>query len=153
MRRNLVGFVSASLAFAAVAMFGQAPASPKLEFEVASIKPAAQLNPESIRSGKMRIGMNVDGARVSINGMPVFSLLPQVFRVKQYQVSGGGTPADFLNTERWDIEAKLPDGATEDQVPDMLLNLLVDRFKLAYHRESRERPVYGADCGKDRGKA
>ena len=148
MRQKLVGLVSASLAIAAAAMFGQAPASPKLEFEVASIKPAAPLNPESIRSGKMRIGMNVDGARVSINGMPVFSLLPQVFRVKQYQVSGGGTPVDFLNTERWDIEAKLPDGATEDQVPDMLLNLLVDRFKLAYHRENRERPVYALIVGK-----
>jgi uncharacterized protein (TIGR03435 family) len=145
MRKTLAGF------FCAAAMFGQAPvpqASPKLEFEVASIKPAPPLNPDAIRSGKLRIGMNVDGARVSINGMPVFSLLPQVFRVKQYQVSGGGTAADFLNTERWDIEAKLPDGATEDQVPDMLLNLLVDRFKLAYHRENRERPVYALIVGK-----
>jgi uncharacterized protein (TIGR03435 family) len=142
MHKLLAGFVCAA------AMFGQAPANPKLEFEVASIKPAPPLNPDAIRAGKLRIGMNIDGARVSINGLPVFSLLPQVFRVKQYQVSGGGTPADFLNTERWDIEAKLPDGATEDQVPDMLLNLLVDRFKLAYHRENRERPVYALIVGK-----
>jgi len=145
MCKTLAGFLLAA------AMFGQAPvphSSPKLEFEVASIKPAAALNPDAIRSGKLRIGMNVDGARVSISGMPIFALLPQVFRVKQYQISGGGTAADFINTERWDIEAKLPDGATEDQVPDMLLNLLMDRFKLAYHRENRERSVYALIVGK-----
>jgi uncharacterized protein (TIGR03435 family) len=127
-------------------MFGQAP--PKLEFEVASIKPAPQLTPALVQSGKMHIGMNIDGARVDIGGMPIMSLLPQVFRVKQYQISGLGTGMDFMNTDRWDILAKLPDGATEDQVPDMLLALLVDRFKLAYHRENKERPVYALVVGK-----
>jgi uncharacterized protein (TIGR03435 family) len=146
MRKKLVGFVWASLVVAAVALFGQT--KPKLEFEVASIKPAAQITPDLIRSGKMHIGMNIDGARVDIGGMPVFALLPQVFKVKQYQVAGGGNAQDFLNTERWDILAKLPDGATQDQVPDMLLNLLVDRFKLAYHRENREQPVYALIVGK-----
>jgi uncharacterized protein (TIGR03435 family) len=151
MHKKHIGSVCALMAIAAAAMFGQVPApaaNPKLEFEVASIKPAAALNPDLIRSGKLRIGMNIDGARVDIAGMPVFALLPQVFRVKQYQISGGGTAADFLNTERWDIMAKLPDGATQEQVPDMLLNLLTDRFKLAYHRENRERPVYGLIVGK-----
>lgn len=144
MRKQLVGFVCAA------GLFAQTPAQPnsKLEFEVASIKPAAQLTPDLIRSGKMHLGMNIDGARVDIGGMPVFALLPQVFKVKQYQIAGGGTPQDFLNTERWDILAKLPDGATQDQVPDMLLNLLVDRFKLAYHRENREQPVYALIVGK-----
>jgi uncharacterized protein (TIGR03435 family) len=104
----------------------------------------------------MHIGMNIDGARVDIGGMPIMALLPQVFRVKQYQISGAGTQArpglgsgmDFMNTDRWDILAKLPDGATEDQVPDMLLALLVDRFKLAYHRENKELAVYALVVGK-----
>ncbi len=151
MLKKLLGLFCGGLAIAAIAMFGQAPApkaNPKLEFEVASIKPAPQLTPALVQSGKMHIGMNIDGARVDIGGMPIMSLLPQVFRVKQYQISGLGNGMDFMNTERWDILAKLPDGATEDQVPDMLLALLVDRFKLAYHRENKERPVYALVVGK-----
>src|ERR1700735_5059336 len=101
-----------------------------------------------MQSGKIHLGMNIDGARVDIAGMPIMALLPQVFRVKQYQIAGAGGPMDFLNSSRWDIEAKLPDGATQDQVPDMLLSLLQDRFKLAYHRETKERQVYALVAGK-----
>ncbi len=145
MYKKILGLVCA------VVMFGQTPppkANPKLEFEVASIKPAAQLTPALMQSGKMHIGMNIDGARVDIGGMPIMALLPQVFGVKQYQIAGLGTGMDFMATDRWDILAKLPEGATEDQVPDMLLALLVDRFKLAYHRENKERPVYALVVGK-----
>jgi uncharacterized protein (TIGR03435 family) len=155
MCKKLLGLVCASLATVAIAMFGQAPtpqsatkATPKLEFEVASIKPAAQLTPALVQSGKARMGMNIDGARVDIGGMPIMALLPQVFRVKQYQIAGLGTGLDFMASDRWDIMAKLPEGATEDQVPDMLLALLEDRFKLAYHRENKERPVYALVVGK-----
>src|ERR1700722_10783205 len=114
MYKKLLGLVSAGLATAPLAMFGQAP-KPKLEFEVASIKPAPQPTPALMQAGKIHIGMNIDGARVDIGGMPIMALLPQVFRVKQYQVSGAGTGPDFnfMNTDRWDILAKLPDGATE----------------------------------------
>jgi uncharacterized protein (TIGR03435 family) len=151
MFKKLLGSLCGVVAVAAIAMFGQAPTpkeSSKLEFEVASIKPAPQLTPALMQSGKVHIGMNIDGARVDIGGLPIMSLLPQVFRVKQYQISGLAPGMDFMNTDRWDILAKLPDGATEDQVPDMLLALLVDRFKLAYHRENRERPVYALVVGK-----
>jgi uncharacterized protein (TIGR03435 family) len=43
--------------------------------------------------------------------------------------------------EKFDISAKLPDGATKDQIPQMFQSLLEDRFGLASHRESRERPI------------
>jgi uncharacterized protein (TIGR03435 family) len=107
-------------------------------FEVASIKPAAPLDPVSIQSGKVRLGMKVDGAQVDFGGMPLQMLLMQAYSVKQYQISG----PDWLMTERFDITAKLPDGATQEQVPAMLQALLVERFKLAAHRENREHPVY-----------
>jgi len=147
MRTKLPGLICACLAAAAIAMSGQAPA-PKLEFEVASIKPAPPFNPAMMQSGKMHIGMNIDGALVDIGGMPILALLPQVFRVKQYQVAGLRTGPDLMNTDRWDIQAKLPAGATPDQVPDMLLALLVDRFKMTYHRENKQLSVYGLVVGK-----
>jgi uncharacterized protein (TIGR03435 family) len=150
MKEYFIRGLAVSAALAAGVLFGQAPGGPapasKLEFEVASIKAAPQITPALMQSGKMHIGMNIDGARVDIGGMPIMALLPQVFRVKQYQIAGAGsgTPdmMNFMNSDRWDIQAKLPEGATQDQVPDMLLTLLVDRFKLAYHRETKELPVY-----------
>jgi len=42
-------------------------------------------------------------------------------------------PRDF-----YEISATLPQGATKDAVPSMLLNLLIERFHLRYHREIRE---------------
>jgi uncharacterized protein (TIGR03435 family) len=45
---------------------------------------------------------------------------------------------DFALDEFFDIQATLPAGATPEQVPEMLQAMLVERFKLTYHRETRE---------------
>jgi len=44
------------------------------------------------------------------------------YRIKDYQVSG----PDWLAGARFDIVAKLPEGATRDQAPEMLQALLAD---------------------------
>jgi len=54
----------------------------------------------------------------------------------------GDAATDWSGGERFDISTKLPEGASRDQVPAMLQNLLAARFKLAVHREYREQPVY-----------
>jgi uncharacterized protein (TIGR03435 family) len=119
-----------------IALAQTPPAGPS--FEVASIKPAEPITPEAFRSGRIRIGMKVDGARVDFGGMPLTELLRAAFGVKPYQISG----PDWMGSQRFDIVAKLPDGATQDQVPAMLQALLVERFKLAFHRENHEHPMY-----------
>jgi uncharacterized protein (TIGR03435 family) len=108
------------------------------EFEVATIKAAAQPTPELFRTGKIHLGMTVDGGRVDIGGLPLIALLQQAFRVKMFQVAA----PDWARESRWDILAKLPDGASQDQIPEMLQALLADRFKLVVHRENKELPVY-----------
>jgi uncharacterized protein (TIGR03435 family) len=108
------------------------------EFEVAIIKAAAQPTPELFRTGKIHLGMTVDGGRVDIGGLPLVTLLQQAFRVKTFQIAA----PDWARESRWDILAKLPDGASQDQIPEMLQALLIDRFKLAVHRENKELPVY-----------
>jgi uncharacterized protein (TIGR03435 family) len=136
--------VGSVLCVAAGLALAQAPAAGP-SFEVASIKPAEPVNLEAIRSGKMpRLGMKVDGAQVSFLGLGIQALLTEAFDVKPYQISG----PDWMQTERFDIIAKLPDGATEDQVPAMLEALLVDRFKLTFHKENREHPVYALEVAK-----
>ncbi len=143
MRNWFVGAMSAGMVLTGGLFFGQARAAGP-EFEVANITPAAQPTPELFRSGKIHIGMTVDGARVDIGGMPLTTLIQQAFRVKQFQV----VAPDWARESRWDILAKLPDGGSQEQVPEMLLALLTDRFKLAVHRENKELPVYALVVGK-----
>src|SRR5438105_1093800 len=97
------------------------PQSSRLEFEVASIKPAS---PQ--QSGMMRVGMNVDAGRLTYENVALRECIRAAYRVKDYQISG----PDWLSSLRFDISAKLPEGATRDQVPEMLQALLADRFKL-----------------------
>jgi uncharacterized protein (TIGR03435 family) len=49
---------------------------------------------------------------------------------------------DWIDTARFDIAARAPAGTPVEQNPDMLLQLLRDRFKLAARVEMREAPIY-----------
>jgi uncharacterized protein (TIGR03435 family) len=48
----------------------------------------------------------------------------------------------WLDQDRFDIAAKVAAGATKEQVNPMLQNLLMERFSLTFHRETRDLPVY-----------
>jgi uncharacterized protein (TIGR03435 family) len=124
--------------FPALLLAGAAFAQAPLTFEVASIKPGGAMDPAAIMSGKMRIGMKVDAARVDIGMLSLADLIRIAYKVKSYQVKG----PDWMSGERFNISAKLPDGAKEDQVPEMLQALLAERFKLAIHRESNPQNIY-----------
>jgi uncharacterized protein (TIGR03435 family) len=134
MRNRLVFLV-----VAAVTAFGQQPA-----FEVASIRSAAQITPEMIQAGKLHVGMKIDAGRVDIGYASLRDLVMQAYEVKPFQV----TAPDWMATQRFDILAKMPDGATKEQVPAMLRALLEERFKLVAHRENRELPVYSLEVAK-----
>ena len=133
--------MSKSFLIVAVAGFvwaqAPSPAPTALAFEVATIKPARPIT-EQAMSGKMHIGEKIDGARVDYGAMTLADLITIAYKVKSFQVSG----PDWLKTERYDILAKLPEGATKDQVPQMLQALLADRFKLTIHRDTKEHSMY-----------
>jgi uncharacterized protein (TIGR03435 family) len=114
-----------------------------LAFDVASVKPAGPLNLGAMQAGKMpRIGMKVDGAIVDIGSFTLKDLIRTAYEVKDYQVSGPDWLGNPMSAERFNIQATLPEGATEKQVPQMLQTLLADRFKLVVHRETKDHPVY-----------
>jgi uncharacterized protein (TIGR03435 family) len=116
-------------------------------FEVASIKPAAPLNPGMLTSGQAHLGMKIDGSRAEFSSMTLRALIALAYRVRDDQVSG----PDWMGrgAERWDIVAKLPEGASTGQAPEMLQALLAERFKLTLHREHAERDVYALVVGKN----
>ena len=120
-------------------LFAQSP-PPRLEFEVASIKPSTVV-PDGT---KVRVGIQIDGAQVHCSYLSVRNYIRIAYRVKEYQIVG----PDWIASERYDIHAKLPDGAKREQVPAMLQSLLEDRFQLKFHRESKEFPVFAVVVGK-----
>ncbi len=113
-------------ALAVSAIFGQS-------FEVATIKPAT---PPA--DGRMFIRMGGDAGRLDYVNVCVRDLMRNAFKVKDAQISG----PDWLSSVRFDVLAKFPQGATKDDVPAMLRALLADRFKLTYHKDSKQMPVY-----------
>jgi uncharacterized protein (TIGR03435 family) len=137
------------LLLAAAVSFAQTAPS-KLAFEVATVKPSPPLDmaklAAEVRAGKMpRFGPHVDAARAEYIYMSLKDLITVAYKVKPYQITG---PA-WLPTERFDIEAKMPDGASKDDAPGMLVSLLEERFKLAAHRDNQEHPVLALLVGKD----
>ncbi len=127
---------------AASSLFGQAAAP--VAFEVASIKPAEQLTPQKIMGGKANIGMKMDGARVDIGYLGLGDLIMMAYRIKKHQLQG----PDWMSAQRFDISAKIPAGATKEQVPEMLQALLAERFGLKFHRDSKETAMYALVVGK-----
>jgi uncharacterized protein (TIGR03435 family) len=95
--------------------------------------------------------MKIDGKRVDIGNYSLIQLICKAYDVKPYQVSGPAwlqTAGAGIAGQRFDIIANLPEGATKEQVPQMLQNLLAERFKLVIHRESKDQAVYAMVIGK-----
>jgi uncharacterized protein (TIGR03435 family) len=128
-----MGFMRLALLLSVAGMvWGQAKPA-KLEFEVASIKSApSNLDPS------VQVGLHVDGAQVHISRLSLKDYLTMAYGLKLYQVSG----PDWIGSTRFDIDAKLPEGGTRDQVPEMLQSLLTERFQMKVHREQKDFPVY-----------
>jgi uncharacterized protein (TIGR03435 family) len=135
--------VLAAFCTAAAALAQAPPAGPA--FEVASIKTAEPLTREMVLSGRLHIGMKVDNARVQIDSFSIQELVRFAYNLKPYQVSG----PDWITHLRYDIVAKLPDGATTEQIRPMVQRLLADRFKLVIHHETKDQPVYALVVGKN----
>ena len=109
-------------------------------FEVASIKPAP---PPA--DGRMRMSLGGDPGRINYTNVNLKIVLPKAFEVKSYQISG----PSWLDTERFNILATFPANTPKEQVPLMLQSLLVERFKLKFHREKKDLPVYALVVGKN----
>lgn len=103
-----------------------------LAFEVASVKPAA------LSGANNRAVMSDDPGRISYTTVALGALITKAYDLRNYQL----TAPDWVFTERYDIAAKLPAGATEAQIPLMLRTLLAERFQMVLHREVKPIPVY-----------
>lgn len=150
--RNLAASLSAVLVIVAAmstpAVRAQEQSTAKPRFEVASVKPSAWKPP--IRGpGEGRNGggggcptsLKLDRSQVDIKCATIEMLIGYAFRFPPNRVMGPEWMMS-LGSPRFDISAKLPQGASESQVPEMFQALLADRFGLALHRGVTTQAIY-----------
>jgi len=128
-----------ALAFALLggaSILAQSPRPIHVEFEVASIRPSSP----ATSSG----GVRIDGAQVHYARFPFREFVARAYRVRLSQVIG----PEWMDSERFDIDAKLPAGSTPARIADMLQALLIERFALKQHREQKEMPIYALVLGR-----
>lgn len=98
-----------------------------------------------MRSGQMHSGVVVDGARAEFARQSLIQLICRAYRVEFFQVTG----PSWLGSAQFDITAKMPVGASADQVPGMLQIMLEERFGLSLHRDDKVFDVYALTVGQD----
>lgn len=103
----------------------------KPKFEIASIK----LN----KSGANVIGMTRSPGMIAIRDCPLEVLIEEAYALYPYQISGG---PHWVDTDKYDIVAKVHGKANFSQKMHMLQALLADRFQLRMRREVRTMRVY-----------
>jgi uncharacterized protein (TIGR03435 family) len=122
-------------------------------FEVASLKPS---NPENngVRGGCHGIDSVYTGAnerasapplgRCVITGGRLSHMIRIAFRIPSMGYIMGGPEELMSGPLRYSVDAKAedPTKATEEQLLQMLQGLLIERFQLKFHRESKDMPGY-----------
>jgi uncharacterized protein (TIGR03435 family) len=109
-------------------------------FEVATIKPSDPNVPGNWFSVK---GRNFTTHNISLAG-----LIESAYGVHAKQIVNG---PDWFDKDTYDLNA-VPDGEgqpSNKQWNTMMQKLLADRFKLTFHHEQRELPVFVLTVGKD----
>jgi uncharacterized protein (TIGR03435 family) len=82
------------------------------------------------------------GNRLTVTNISLAGLVRHAYRTQRWEMVPGGILPSWMQTERWNIQAKAAPGATSAQVSEMFRNLLADRFTLVAKREARHIPVY-----------
>jgi uncharacterized protein (TIGR03435 family) len=107
-------------------------------FEVATVKPSDP-NPKG-PLGMIPMIMPQGPGRLSATNVPLRFLIRMAYQMQDFQIVGGPS---WQLSQKFDIAAKADDtrGADTSQLMPMLKGLLIDRFKLKTHLETRDLPI------------
>jgi uncharacterized protein (TIGR03435 family) len=107
-----------------------APAADSPTFEVASVRP---------NDNPGRMGTTLAPGRYTASGLSVRRLIMQAYEIHNAQIIGG---PDWLGSQGFDINATMT-GMPSPEIRNMMTRtLLRDRFKLSFHIEKRDLPIY-----------
>ncbi len=107
------------------------------EFEVVSVKQSGPYGPGTRFGVSGGPGTNSPGT-ITWSSVSLDQLLVTAYAVRVDKIAN----PEILVRSAFDVIAKLPPGATKEQVPAMLRKVLEERFHLATHFESRDGAVY-----------
>src|SRR5579862_9862992 len=108
-----------------------------LAFEDASTKPNT--------SGSGSSSSNGSKGQVVFTNVSLKRLIMRAYSAKEFQITVPEWTADV----KFDIAAKYPPDTANDQRNGMLQTLLIERFGLKIHHESKEMPAYALIVAKN----
>ncbi|HVY91171.1 MAG TPA: TIGR03435 family protein [Bryobacteraceae bacterium] len=131
------------MAIAVVCAASLAAAQSVGQFEVASIRPHV-MDPANDSSNTQFM----PGGRLLCRNVTVKKLIRMAFLAEDSRILNA---PGWTEGESYDIDAKTAGGldVTEKNISGLLLALLESRFQFRFHRETREKPVYLLEAGKD----
>lgn len=118
-----------------------APAAQSAQFEVASVKRAES----TTGPGDIPRNMDPSPGHFAMRNVPLRFALEWAYDLKDFEIS---CPEWMKADERYDIIAKAPGPATDDEMRPMLQALLNERFQMKSHRDTKEMSVYVLSRGK-----
>ena len=104
------------------------------QFEVATIKMAPTPDGRGYSVSSRGGPGTQDPGLFSCHNWSASSFVSNAFDLARYELSA----PDWMESVRFDMSAKIPEGTTKEQFRLMMQNFLAERFKLAYHREKKE---------------
>ena len=107
------------------------------------VSPNASFTPAELSTGKVHIGLKIANDRVDIGFASLERLIALAYDVERYQIAGAQ-----LDTQPFDVVAKMQLGTPREQVLEMLQALLAERFRLVVHREFKEQTVLALTIAK-----
>ena len=111
---------------------------PLPSFEVSSVKPTSA-GPVTVGVwGGAGLRFTPGGAFEAYN-VTLGSIIRFAYGLRDFQTVGA---PEWVDTDRFDIQARGPQGAVESDAPRRLQSLLGERFALKVHRETRNGQIY-----------
>ena len=108
----------------------------RLIFDVASIKP---FKPGAGGRGGLGIKPKAAGQGYDAVGVPVRLMISLMYRMPIQHITGG---PGWLDSDLWTVNARADRAYNTDDLHTMFQNLLADEFKLKFHKDIKEGPVY-----------
>ena len=108
-------------------------AQTRLTFDVASIRSS---NADNLNGG---IKPLPGGYGYTAQNIPVKLMISLMYRVPMRQIKSA---PEWLNTERFDVEAKADRAYSVEDLHIMYQNMLIDRFNLKFHMETKQGNIY-----------
>jgi uncharacterized protein (TIGR03435 family) len=116
----------------ASALYAQTPT-----FEAASIRPADSIISGGIVGSKGGPGTD-DPGLYTCSQCSLAGLIEDAYDLPHYRV----TAPRWMSDVRFNVRVRVPDGSTKEAFHAMYQNLLITRFKLEVHRETKEMMAY-----------